>query len=89
LIPRRQSKSIKVGTATIGGGAPIIVQSMTKTDTRDIQATVTQIKELEGCGCEIVRLAVPDSQAAQAISTIKKKTSIPIIADIHLTTDWR
>jgi (E)-4-hydroxy-3-methylbut-2-enyl-diphosphate synthase len=87
LIIRRQSKPIKVGTATIGGDAPIIVQSMTKTDTRDIQATVTQIKELEECGCEIVRVAVPDSEAAQAISTIKKNISIPVIADIHF--DYR
>ena len=87
MIIRRQSKPIKVGTVTIGGDAPVIVQSMTKTDTRDIQATVTQIKELTDCGCEIVRIAVPDSEAAQAISTIKKKVSIPIIADIHF--DYR
>ena len=60
---------------------------MTKTDTRDIQATVTQIKELTDCGCEIVRVAVPDFQAAQAIALIKKNTSIPIIADIHF--DYR
>ena len=87
MIIRRQSKPIKVGTATIGGDAPIIVQSMTKTDTRDIKATVTQIKELTECGCEIVRVAVPDSEAAQAISTIKKNIPIPIIADIHF--DYR
>ncbi|UCH51564.1 MAG: flavodoxin-dependent (E)-4-hydroxy-3-methylbut-2-enyl-diphosphate synthase, partial [Chloroflexota bacterium] len=83
MITRRQSKSIKIGTATIGGNAPIIVQSMTKTDTRDIKATVTQIKELIDCGCEIARVAVPDLEAAQAISSIKKNTSIPIVADIH------
>jgi (E)-4-hydroxy-3-methylbut-2-enyl-diphosphate synthase len=87
LITRRQSKSIKVGTVTIGGDAPISVQSMTKTDTRDIQATVTQIKELTDCGCEIVRVAVPDFEAAQAILTIKKNVSIPVIADIHF--DYR
>jgi (E)-4-hydroxy-3-methylbut-2-enyl-diphosphate synthase len=87
LIPRRQSKPIKIGTVTIGGDAPIIVQSMTKTDTRDIKATVSQIKELTECGCEIVRVAVPDSEAAQAISTIKKNISIPVIADIHF--DYR
>ena len=87
MIIRRQSKPIRVGTVTIGGDAPVIVQSMTKTDTRDIQATVTQIKELTDCGCEIVRIAVPDIEAAQAISTIKKKASIPIIADIHF--DYR
>jgi (E)-4-hydroxy-3-methylbut-2-enyl-diphosphate synthase len=83
LIIRRQSKPLRFGTTIIGGNAPIIVQSMTKTDTRDIQATVTQIKELTDCGCEIVRVAVPDVEAAQAISTIKKNISIPIIADVH------
>jgi (E)-4-hydroxy-3-methylbut-2-enyl-diphosphate synthase len=83
LIIRRQSKPLRFGTTIIGGDAPIIVQSMTKTDTRDIQATVIQIKELTDCGCEIVRVAVPDFEAAQAISTIKKDIAIPIIADIH------
>jgi (E)-4-hydroxy-3-methylbut-2-enyl-diphosphate synthase len=87
LIIRRQSKPLRFGTTTIGGDAPVIVQSMTKTDTRDIQATVIQIKELTDCGCEIVRVAVPDFEAAQAISTIKKNISIPIIADIHF--DYR
>ncbi|MBC8275021.1 MAG: flavodoxin-dependent (E)-4-hydroxy-3-methylbut-2-enyl-diphosphate synthase [Chloroflexi bacterium] len=87
MIIRRQSKPIIVGTVTIGGNAPVIVQSMAKTDTRDIQATVTQIKELTDCGCEIVRIAVPDFEAAQAISSIKKNVSIPIIADIHF--DYR
>jgi (E)-4-hydroxy-3-methylbut-2-enyl-diphosphate synthase len=87
LIIRRQSKPIRVGKVTVGGDAPVIVQSMAKTDTRDIQATVGQINELTKCGCEIVRVAVPDFEAAQAISAIKKKTSIPIIADIHF--DYR
>jgi (E)-4-hydroxy-3-methylbut-2-enyl-diphosphate synthase len=87
LIIRRQSKPLRFGTTIIGGSAPIIVQSMTKTDTRDIQSTVIQIKELTDCGCEIVRVAVPDFEAAQAISTIKKNISIPIIADIHF--DYR
>lgn len=83
MIARRPSKPIRVGTVTIGGDAPIAVQSMTKTDTRNIPATIAQIKELTECGCDIVRLAVPDMEAAQAISTIKRNTSIPIIADIH------
>lgn len=87
MIIRRQSKPLRFGTTIIGGDAPIVVQSMTKTDTRDTQATVIQIKELTGCGCEIVRVAVPDFEAAQAISTIKKNISIPIIADIHF--DYR
>jgi len=87
LIVRRQSKPIRIGEVTIGGDAPVVVQSMAKTDTRDIQATVNQINELADCGCEIARVAVPDFEAAEAISIIKKKTSIPIIADIHF--DYR
>ena len=67
----------------MGGDAPITVQSMTKTDTRDISATVKQIQELEELGCEIIRCAVPDMQAAQAIPEIKRKINIPLIADIH------
>ncbi|MFQ6122774.1 MAG: flavodoxin-dependent (E)-4-hydroxy-3-methylbut-2-enyl-diphosphate synthase, partial [Dehalococcoidales bacterium] len=85
--PRRITKPIQIGSVTIGGGAPIVVQSMTKTDTRDVKSTVEQIKELEDCGCELVRVAVPDAEAAQAISSIKKGISIPLIADIHF--DYR
>ena len=84
---RRISKPIKLGGVTIGGGAPVVVQSMTKTDTRDAKATVRQIKELEDCGCELVRVAVPDAEAAHAIVDIKKNISIPLIADIHF--DYR
>jgi (E)-4-hydroxy-3-methylbut-2-enyl-diphosphate synthase len=87
LIKRRQSKTIRIGKVAVGGNSPIVVQSMTKTDTRNIKATVNQISELADCGCEIVRVAVPDTEAAQAISAIKKKTSIPIIADVHF--DYR
>jgi len=87
MIKRRKSKVIYVGKVKVGGGSPVSVQSMTKTDTRDIKATVSQIKELEECGCEIIRVAVPDMEAAQAIKPIKKKISIPIIADIHF--DYR
>jgi (E)-4-hydroxy-3-methylbut-2-enyl-diphosphate synthase len=87
LIIRRLSKSIKVGTITIGGNSPIVVQSMTKTDTRNIPATINQIKELAECGCEIIRVAVPDNEAAQALSTIKNNSPTPIIADIHF--DYR
>jgi len=87
MKPRRKSKPIQIGSVTIGGGAPIVVQSMTKTDTRNIRATTDQIKELEDCGCELVRLAVPDSEAAGAISAIKKGVKIPLIADIHF--DYR
>jgi len=80
---RRVSKPIKIGNATIGGSAPIVVQSMTKTDTRDVMSTIDQIKELEDYGCELVRVAVPDAEAAQAIPAITKGISIPLIADIH------
>ncbi|MBN1375703.1 MAG: flavodoxin-dependent (E)-4-hydroxy-3-methylbut-2-enyl-diphosphate synthase [Dehalococcoidia bacterium] len=84
---RRISKAIQIGGVTVGGGAPVSVQSMTKTDTRDIKSTIVQIKELEDCGCEIIRVAVPDTQAARAIAGIKKKIKIPLIADIHF--DYR
>lgn len=72
-----------MGTLTIGGGAPIVVQSMTKTRTADVKATVRQIKKLEKAGCQIIRVAVPGREDALAISEIKKKISIPLIADIH------
>jgi len=84
---RRISKPLKIGSVTVGGNASIVVQSMTKTDTRDVSATVNQIKELEDCGCEIVRLAVPDMEAVEAITAIKKEISLPLIADIHF--DYR
>jgi (E)-4-hydroxy-3-methylbut-2-enyl-diphosphate synthase len=87
MNPRRISKTIKIGNVTIGGGAPIVVQSMTKTDTRKARATIDQIKELEECGCELVRVAVPDEEAARAIVDIKKGISIPLVADIHF--DYR
>jgi (E)-4-hydroxy-3-methylbut-2-enyl-diphosphate synthase len=74
---------LNVGDVVVGGDAPITVQSMTKTDTRDVAATVDQIKGLEDAGCEIVRCAVPDMEAAKALSGIKKQTHIPVIADIH------
>ena len=83
MKPRRVSKAIQVGDVTVGGNAPITVQSMTKTDTRDVAATVRQIKELEDVGCDIIRPAVPDMEAAKALREIKKQVKIPIIADIH------
>jgi (E)-4-hydroxy-3-methylbut-2-enyl-diphosphate synthase len=83
MKPRRVSKAIQVGDVTVGGNAPITVQSMTKTDTRDVKATVRQIKELEDAGCDIIRPAVPDMEAAKALREIKKQVKIPIIADIH------
>jgi (E)-4-hydroxy-3-methylbut-2-enyl-diphosphate synthase len=80
---RRISKQIQVGGVKVGGDAPITVQSMTKTDTRDVAATVEQIRGLEEAGCEIIRCAVPDMEAAKALAGIKAQTSIPLIADIH------
>jgi len=77
------TRQIELGGIKIGGGAPITVQSMTKTDTRDIPGTVAQIKSLEKAGCDIVRLAVPDMDAAKSLGEIKKQTNIPIISDIH------
>ena len=87
MVVRRNSLPLKIGTVTVGGGAPVVVQSMTKTDTRDVNATISQLKELEECGCEIVRIAVPDREAAEAIPALKKNTSLPLIADIHF--DYR
>ncbi|MDP2971251.1 MAG: flavodoxin-dependent (E)-4-hydroxy-3-methylbut-2-enyl-diphosphate synthase, partial [Deltaproteobacteria bacterium] len=83
MIQRRKTRQISIGPVKIGGDAPISIQSMTKTDTRDIRRTVDQIRRLERAGCEIVRVAVVDEEAAQAIAGIKKKVSIPLIADIH------
>ncbi len=86
-ILRKQTKKIKVGDIFIGGDSPISVQSMTNTDTRDVKATVAQIKRLEEEGCRIIRVAVPDSQSAEAVKEIKKAIKIPLVADIHF--DYR
>ena len=84
---RRKTKVINVGNVPVGGDNPIVVQSMTSTDTRDINATVEQIKSLSDAGCEIVRVAVIDNEAALAIKEIKAKIAIPLVADIHF--DYR
>ena len=86
-IKRRETRQITVGKVKIGGSAPIAVQSMTNTPTQDIAATVAQIKRLQDAGCEIVRVAVPDQEAAAAIAAIKAQIAIPLIADIHF--DYR
>ena len=83
MQPRRISKTIQVGDVKVGGSSPITVQSMTKTDTRDVKATVRQIHELEEAGCDIIRPAVPDMEAALALKEIVKQVNIPVIADIH------
>lgn len=84
---RKRTKTIHVGKVAIGGGNPVAVQSMTKTDTADVKSTVRQIKSLESSGCEIIRLAVPDMDAAKVLGMIKKSINIPLIADIHF--NWR
>ncbi len=83
MFPRRKTRSIAVGGVVVGGGAPVVVQSMTKTDTRDVAATSAEIRRLERAGAEIVRLAVPDRAAALALRNIKKRVRVPLIADIH------
>jgi (E)-4-hydroxy-3-methylbut-2-enyl-diphosphate synthase len=84
---RRKTRTIYIGKIPVGGENPIAVQSMTKTDTTDVKSTVQQIKSLESRGCEIIRLAVPNMEAAKALGTIKKSIAIPMIADVHF--DWR
>ena len=79
----RKTKVIKIGQKKIGGNNPVLVQSMCNTDTRDIRATVKQIKQLEKAGCEIIRVAVLDMKAAKAIKKIKQQINIPLVADIH------
>lgn len=83
MTTRRMTKTINIGTVPVGGTSPISVQSMTKTDTRDITATVREISELEELGCEIIRCAVPDMEAAKALGEIRRQIHIPLVADIH------
>jgi (E)-4-hydroxy-3-methylbut-2-enyl-diphosphate synthase len=82
-IERRKTKQIMVGSVPVGGGASISVQSMASTDTRDVRATISQIRRLERAGCEIIRVGVPDMDAALRLGAIKQKISIPLVADIH------
>jgi len=82
-MARRVTQPVSIGDVVVGGNAPISVQSMTKTDTRNVKATGNQIKQLEEAGCEIVRCAVPDLEAAIALKSIKSQSNIPIVADIH------
>src|ERR671937_1003161 len=83
MITRRRTRQIQLGNVKVGGGAPITVQSMTKTDTRDVQATLLQIWALEAAGCDIIRCAVPVREAAEKLGAIKKQIRIPLVADIH------
>ncbi|MDH3237358.1 MAG: flavodoxin-dependent (E)-4-hydroxy-3-methylbut-2-enyl-diphosphate synthase [Deltaproteobacteria bacterium] len=83
MKPGRKTRRIRVGTVSVGGGAPVSVQSMTKTDTGNVRATVAQIRSLAREGCEIVRVAVPDEAAVRAFRRIKSSSPIPVIADVH------
>ncbi len=86
-ISRKTTRQIFIGTVPVGGGAPIVVQSMAKTDTRNVPVTVAQIQDLQKAGCEVVRVAVPDRQAALVLGEIRKRIAIPLVADIHF--DYR
>lgn len=86
-MKRRKTRVVRVGNIKIGGDNPIVVQSMTNTNTADLKATISQIRELEKSGCEIVRVAVPDMEAAKSLNKIKKAINIPLVADIHF--DWK
>jgi (E)-4-hydroxy-3-methylbut-2-enyl-diphosphate synthase len=83
MTKKRPTRQITLGRIKIGGGAPVVVQSMTKTDTRDVTSTVSQVKRLEAAGCEAVRVAVLNADSAKAIISIRKKIRIPLIADVH------
>ena len=80
---REHTKVIQIGDRKIGGGNPVLIQSMTNTRTEDVEATVKQILALEAAGCEIIRCTVPTQEAAEAIREIKKRIHIPLVADIH------
>ena len=84
---REHTKEVRIGNRVIGGGNPILIQSMTNTKTEDVEATVAQILELEAAGCDIIRSTVPTLEAAKALGEIKKRIHIPIVADIHF--DYR
>jgi (E)-4-hydroxy-3-methylbut-2-enyl-diphosphate synthase len=83
MIERKKTRQIKVRGVPIGGGAPVVIQSMTNTDTCDVEATLRQIERLTGAGCRIVRIAVPDEKAASAFAKIRRRTDVPLVADIH------
>ena len=82
-VKRKRTKSLRLGSVRIGGQAPVVVQSMTSTDTRDVPSTLRQIRSLVDAGCEVVRLAVPDEEAVRAFGEIRKAVGVPLIADVH------
>ncbi|WP_028585151.1 flavodoxin-dependent (E)-4-hydroxy-3-methylbut-2-enyl-diphosphate synthase [Desulfogranum mediterraneum] len=83
MIERRKTRQIFIGNVAVGGDAPVIIQSMTNTDTADVEATVAQIHRLQEVGCELIRVAVPDLEAARALTEIRAQIDLPLIADIH------
>ncbi len=87
MIGRRRTRKVRVGDVAIGGGAPVTVQSMTKTDTRDVDGTLRQLERLAQAGCEIARCAIPDAAAAEALAEIRRRSPLPLVADIHF--DYR
>ena len=87
MMFRRQSKTLRLGSLTLGGGSPVVLQSMTNTDTRDVSATLTQIRKLSEAGCQLVRVTVPDQAAVEALGKILEGSPVPVIADIHF--DYR
>ena len=87
-IRRHKTREVPIGNRMIGGDNPILIQSMTNTDTRDVQATVRQIKDLEAAGCDIVQVAVPD-MGSESHRGPKKTDLFPLVADIHLIMSWR
>ena len=87
MTTREHTRTVRIGDRVIGGGNPILIQSMTNTRTEDVKATVAQIHRLEEAGCELIRCTVPTMEAAKALGEIKRQISIPLIADIHF--DYR
>ncbi|HIP42393.1 MAG TPA: 4-hydroxy-3-methylbut-2-en-1-yl diphosphate synthase, partial [Aquifex aeolicus] len=88
MINRRKTRQIQLGSVKIGGDSPIVVQSMTSTKTRDVEATLEQIDRLYKAGCEVVRVAVPHKEDVEALEEIVKKSPLPIIADIHFAPSY-
>ncbi|MGI6325600.1 MAG: flavodoxin-dependent (E)-4-hydroxy-3-methylbut-2-enyl-diphosphate synthase [Saccharofermentanales bacterium] len=87
MIRRRQSKTVRVDRLLIGGQAPVVIQSMNNTDTRNVEATLSQIRQLADAGCALTRVAIPDLEAAEALAKIRRESPLPIVADIHF--DYR
>src|SRR5712691_6964727 len=87
MIQRKPTRQVMIGNVLVGGGAPVAVQSMCSSDTRDVDTTMAQINAMEQAGCEIVRLAVPTKESAEGFGEIRTQTTLPLIADIHF--DYR